>query len=283
MSVDAAPTDSYLNPLTECADPFFGSPSGGANRRAGSERTVLGRVAAIMDAFNGTHRILGLGELSQHTGLPKSTLHRLAEQLCQVGWITRVPGGYRIGMRMFELGSLALEADRLHEAAYPHLQSLAARTGMYVHLSIPDGAEVVHLERIAGGPLRLATRRGERAPAYCTALGKALAASDDDIMRAVLNSPMPRRTGNTITDRAAFSAELRKVRSSGIALDRSEYVDRIVCVAAPIRQSHHVIGAVSVTSMAGHMRGEAASAAVRSAADAIMNAISAHGRMRHRP
>lgn len=282
MSVDVAPTDSYIDTLMDRVQPAFDAPSGARGRRAGSERTVLGRVAAIMDAFNGTHRVLSLGDLSNHTGLPKSTLHRLAEQLCQVGWIRRVPGGYRIGMRMFELGSLALDADRLQEAAYPHLRSLAARTGMYVHLSIPDGAEVVHLERIAAGPLRLATRRGERTPAYCTALGKAMAAYDNDLTHAVLDAPMPTRTDNTITDPRLLLEEFRKIRHSGIALDRAEYSAQIVCVAAPIRQGHTVVGAISVAGTAGQMRGDQAASAVLSTADSIMNSISTHGRMPRR-
>ncbi|MFF0814675.1 IclR family transcriptional regulator [Rhodococcus sp. NPDC003318] len=278
MSVDVAPADTYIESLIETVEPTFDASPSSRGRRSGSERTVLGRAAVIMDAFNSTHRVLSLIELSHRTGLPKSTLHRLAEQLCQVGWIRRVPGGYRIGMRMFELGSLALEADRLQEAAYPHLRSLAARTGMYVHLSIPNEAEVVHLERIAAGPLRLATRRGERAPAYCTALGKAMAASDDDLTQAVLDAPMPRRTDNTITDERALLDEFRRVRHSGIAVDRSEYCPQIVCVAAPIRQGHTVVGAISVTGTAGQIRGDVASASVLDTAASIMNSISTHGK-----
>lgn len=281
MSVDMVMADTYIGSPMDSADPIFGAPSKTGNRRAGTERTVLGRVATIMDAFNGTQRILSLGDLSQHTGLPKSTLHRLADQLCQVGWIRKVPGGYRIGMRMFELGSLALEAERIQEVAYPHLRALAARTAMYVHLSIPEGAEVIHLDRVASGPLRLTTRRGERAPAYCTALGKAIAAFDDDIADAILNAPMPRRNAHTIFEPGAFLNELQRVRNSGIAVDRGGYHEGLICIAAPIRQSHNVIGAVSVTGTAGKIRGEAASAAVRSTAESIVNAISIKSRKLH--
>ncbi|MFD1812599.1 IclR family transcriptional regulator [Rhodococcus gannanensis] len=272
MSVDTAV--ACVTPPMTLAEGCDGSAATSPDRRTGSERTVLGRVASIMDAFSGSRQVLSLGDLSECTGLPKSTLHRLADQLCQVGWISRAPGGYRIGMRMFELGSLALDTDTLQDTASPHLRSLATRTGLHVQLSVPDGAEVVHLERVAAGPLHHGVRRGERTPAYCTALGKAMAASDDHLEQSVLSAPMPRRTGNTITDRGTLLVELHRIRSSGIAIDRSEYRADVVCVAAPILQGQNVVAAVSVTAIAGRMRGDAAATAVLTTASAITNAIS---------
>jgi DNA-binding IclR family transcriptional regulator len=240
--------------------------------REGPERTVLGRIAAIMDAFNGGQQVLSLEELSERTQLPRSTLHRLAKQLCGVGWVKRDPGGYRLGMRLFELGCLAVEGNRLQEAAFPHLQALAVKTGMSAQLGILDQAEVVYLDRIVAGPLQPPTRRGGRKPAYCTGLGKATIAFDDKAVRAVISSAMPRRTAYTITEPLALLSELNRIRETGIALDRGEAYENLVCVAAPIRESGHAIGAVSVTGLAGNMRWDVAAQAVRSTAAAIWNA-----------
>lgn len=236
------------------------------------EHTVLGRSASIMAAFNSGPPVLSLSDLNRRTGLPKSTLHRLVDQLCQVGWLERNHGGYRVGMRMFELGTLAADANRMHEAAFPHLQALAAKTGLSAQLAILDQAEVLYLERIVVGPVRLPTRRGGRKPAYCTALGKAMAAYDDDAMRAVTSGPMPRKTPRTITEPVALGTELKRVREDGVAFDRGEAYPDLLCVAAPIRGSGHAIGAVSVTGPAGRMRWSVAAEAVRGTAAAIWNA-----------
>jgi len=236
------------------------------------EHTVLGRSACIMEAFNGGRQVLSLADLNKRTRLPKSTLHRLVDQLCQVGWLERDRGGYRVGLRMFELGTLAVEGNRFHEAAFPHLQSLASRTGLAAQLAILDHTEVVYLERIVVGPIRLPTRRGGRKPAYCTALGKALAAYDEDAIHALISAPMPRKTAKTITEPVALSAELKRVREAGVAYDRGEAYEELVCVAAPIRSSGHPIGAVSVTGPADRMRWSVAAEAVRGTAAAIWNA-----------
>ena len=86
------------------------------------KHNVLSRGAAIMEAFDGDQPVLSLGELAVRTRLPKSTLHRLADQLCQVGWLEREHRGYRVGLRMFEIGTLAAPGNRLQAAALPHLE-----------------------------------------------------------------------------------------------------------------------------------------------------------------
>jgi DNA-binding IclR family transcriptional regulator len=249
-----------------------GMPDGENGDRTPPEHTVLGRSASIMEAFNGPQQVLSLADLNKRTRLPKSTLHRLVDQLCQVGWLERDHGGYRVGLRMFELGTLAVEGNRLHEAAFPHLQALASRTGLAAQLAVLDHAEVVYLERVVVGPIRLPTRRGGRKPAYCTALGKAIAAFDDDAIHALISAPMPRKTAKTITEPVALCTELRRVREDGVAFDRGEAYQELVCVAAPIRSAGHPIGAVSVTGPAGRMRWSVVTEAVRGTADAIWNA-----------
>jgi uncharacterized membrane protein len=63
-----------------------------SGERVPPEHTVLGRSASIMEAFNGPKQVLSLADLNKRTRLPKSTLYRLVDQLCQVGWLERDRG-----------------------------------------------------------------------------------------------------------------------------------------------------------------------------------------------
>ncbi|OWY60187.1 hypothetical protein B7486_70525, partial [cyanobacterium TDX16] len=143
-------------------------------------RSVLGRVDCIIGAFDGFEGALSLHELTERTGLPKSTVHRMVDQMASIGWIERDLSGYRIGMRLFEIGGLAERHRRLSDVAHPHLHALSAATGFAVQMAILDGSEVVYLERIPVKTFRLPTRQGGRQPAYCTALGKAMLAFDEE-------------------------------------------------------------------------------------------------------
>src|SRR5690625_6623908 len=79
---------------------------GASERSSGSRPSVITRVAAILDAFrHGPDRLL-LSDLTDATGLPRSTVFRLITQLVAVGWVERdeEKQGYRIGRRMISVG-----------------------------------------------------------------------------------------------------------------------------------------------------------------------------------
>jgi len=250
----------------------------GPDHAGDAGRTVLGRIAAIMDAFDRGQQVLTLSDLSQQAHLPKSTVHRLAEQLRSMGWLDRDHSGYRIGMRLFELGGLALQHNQLRDAAFPHLYALAAKTGLSVQLGVLDRGEVVYLERILIGGYRVPTRLGGRMPAYCTGLGKAMLAFDDAAAEGVMAADLPRRTKHTITRPGALRSNLDQVRESGIAHDRNEAYDGLGCVAAPIRNSGRAIGAVSVTGPMVRIDWDAMAESVQHTATSIWNARFGTGR-----
>ncbi|HTR90221.1 MAG TPA: IclR family transcriptional regulator [Trebonia sp.] len=235
----------------------------------GQASTVVGRLEAILASFDGSDHSLALSEISHRVGLPKSTVHRLANQLCAVGWLERNSGGYRVGLRLLEIGSIALQRTGLREAAFRHLHSLAQRTGMVVHLGILDQGEVVYLDRVSATRVSLPTRVGGREPAYCTALGKVLLAFEDPARQASALCGMRRRTEFTVIEPRAIQASLDSAKQTGIAYDREEAYKGLGCVASPIRSGGRVIGAVSVTGPIARIRAHSLVHEVRNTAAAI--------------
>jgi DNA-binding IclR family transcriptional regulator len=235
----------------------------------GQTSTVVGRLEAILASFGGCDHALALSEISHRVGLPKSTVHRLASQLCAVGWLEKNSGGYRVGLRLLELGSVALQRTGLREVAYKHLHSLAQRTGLVVHLAILDGCEVVYLDRVMTARVPLPTRIGGREPAYCTALGKAMLAFEDAGTQAAALERMPRRTEFTIIEPRAMRAALDNARQTGIAYDREEAYRGIGCVASPIGGGGRPVGAISVTGPIARSRAHSLVHDVRKTALAV--------------
>lgn len=73
--------------------------SGG--RITGTPRTVTSRVLAILDAFQPDTTTLNLTQISQRTGLPASTAHRLLVELTEWGALQRDPDlRYHLGPRL---------------------------------------------------------------------------------------------------------------------------------------------------------------------------------------
>lgn len=224
-----------------------------AARASKSPASMIERMTLILDAFDSSNRTLTLLGLAERTGLPRSTVHRILDQMIRLRWLSHTEGGYRLGMRPLELGGLAADHNEIRDAVNPLLHELCQRTGMTGHLGVLDGKEVVYLDK-TGGRLaaNLPTRLGGRMPAHCTALGKAMLASHEPTtVNAIFRARLPRLTPRTIGDLDGLHRELARIRlREGIAVDQEESVTGVVCVAAPLRGRGPAAAALSVTGQA---------------------------------
>ncbi|HUB58159.1 MAG TPA: IclR family transcriptional regulator [Mycobacterium sp.] len=203
---------------------------------------VIDRISLVLDAFDGPGR-LTLAQLVRRTGLPRSSAHRMLERLVQLRWLRRSGRDYELGMRLVELGSLAVHQDRLVRAAGPLLGELHRATGLVVHLAILDGPDVVYLDKVGDRMSAMPTRVGGRQPAHCTAVGKAMLAYCDDDTPVDLQARM---TKYSISSSPQLAVELAKVRAHGVAVEREESMLGFGCVAAPIGGQGEAVAAVSV-------------------------------------
>src|SRR5580693_6534744 len=224
----------------------------------------LDRAAAILGAFDGTHRELTLASLVARSGLPRSTTHRVADRMIRLGWLDKPKDRYRIGNRLFEISSLAPIRHELHAAAKTTVQ-----------LGVLEGSQVLVVERITGHrPMPMLEQAGGKIPAHCSALGRAiLAYSDPATIEAILGADLQPRTPRTLTSRVAVLRELTAIPARGWAVDREEGNIGISCVAAPVfGPLGQVAAALSVTGPTGLVRAERIGPAVRLAAAAASRA-----------
>ncbi|MEV6135366.1 IclR family transcriptional regulator [Nocardia sp. NPDC051990] len=211
-------------------------------------------MTLILDAFDGSTPTLTLLGLAERTGLPRSTVHRILDQMIRLRWLAHAPGGYRLGLRPLELGGLAADHNEIRDVVSPLLHDLCQRTGMVGHLGMLDGREVLYLDKVGGRyTASVPTRLGGRMPAHSTALGKAMLASlEPSIIETSFRERLPQLTPRTICDRAELHRELTRIRHrQGIAVDNEESVSGIVCVAVPIRGRGAAVGAMSLSGGIG--------------------------------
>ncbi len=236
---------------------------------------MLERAAAILDAFDPCHRELTLGELARRSGLPRSTVHRTASRMTELGWLDKPDERYRIGTRLFELSGLVPVRHELRESVLPFLQDLYAAARVTVQLGVLEGDQVLVVEKITGHrPMPMLTQVGGMIPAHCSGLGRAILAwADPQALRKVIAGGLERRTPRTITDPAALQRELATTLERGWAFDSEEGNPGVSCVAAPIFDAEGaVVAALSVTGPSPAVRQEVIGPAVRMAAAAASRA-----------
>ncbi|HSR23600.1 MAG TPA: IclR family transcriptional regulator [Candidatus Eisenbacteria bacterium] len=214
------------------------------------------RVLRVLESFDPSERDVSLGELAERVALPKSSVHRLLATLIGHGLVERDPATrrYRLGIRLFELGSAAIHERGLHRAAHPALEQLSSSTGETCHRAVLSGTEAVYVYKLDGpSSIIMSSRVGGRAPCHATSIGKVLAAwGGEELIRALRAQPLRPCTPNTITTARAFEAELDRVREQGYALDLEEFEEGLRCVAAPVRD--HSARVVAALGIAGPRR-----------------------------
>ena len=211
---------------------------------------VLRKAFDVLDTFGPTRQALSLSDITRRSGLPKTTAHRILQQMLSVGAIDRVGQRYRVGTRVFALSARSREAA-VREAALPHLSELNRRYGHTLHLATLCGTEVLYLEKLhtrATAPSPSAV--GGRLPAHCTAAGKALLAWQPpavlDGLGAGGTGDLVRRTTASIASTAGLHRALTTVRGQGFALDNEEAAVGLRCMAVPVTVTGNVVAAISI-------------------------------------
>jgi DNA-binding IclR family transcriptional regulator len=242
----------------------------------------VARAFAVLEAFSPTSPALTLSEIARRADLPLTTTHRLVGELCASHALERdVDGTYRIGLRLWEIASLAPRGVPLREAALPFLEDLYEVTHENAQLGVREGHDVVYIERIAGRrAVSVLTRVGGRFPLHASGIGLVLLAhAPQAVQRSVLEGPLRRFTDHTITDPVRLGRVLAQVRRDGVAISDRQVTDDAMSVAAPITDAGGgVIAALSVVAAASGAVAERLAPAVRAAALGTSRALSARPR-----
>jgi DNA-binding IclR family transcriptional regulator len=215
----------------------------------------VARAADILDLFLADAETLSMPEIIAALDLPRATVHDLVSTLVGRGFLAPVPGQphrYRLGLRLFQLGSTYAERLDLPRAGAEVAAEVAARCDETVHVAVLDGTDVVYVAKIdSTHSVRMVSGVGRRLPAHCTAVGKMLLSglSDTELAaRYPAGTALPAMTANSITSPAALTTELADVRERGLAFDHCESNVSVVCVAAPVHDSTgSMVAAMSIS------------------------------------
>ncbi|WP_423761712.1 DNA-binding transcriptional regulator KdgR [Burkholderia sp. NLJ2] len=217
--------------------PVADPSAGGAAEKADSVAAV-GKVFTILAAL-GDRREIGISELSQQLGMSKTTVHRFLQTLKTLGYVAQEgeTDRYRLTIRLFELGSKALESVDLVREADLEMRRIGQLTREAVHLGAFDEDAIIYIHKIdAEYGLRMQSRIGRRNPLYSTAIGKVLLAwmSPDEARAVLAGIEFRKSTAKTLSSADAVMSILPHVRQQGYGEDNEEQEDGLMCLAVPV-------------------------------------------------
>jgi IclR family pca regulon transcriptional regulator len=204
----------------------------------------LERGLAVIRAFDGDNRELGLSEVARATGLTRAAARRFLLTLVKLGYVKVADGRFSLRPRVLELGYAYLSSLTLPEVAQPHMEALVTEVNESSSISVLDELDVVYVVRVPTRRIMSITLAvGARLPAYATSMGRVLLAAlpDDELRARLARVKLQRLTRRTVTSQTALRRILGTVRRQGYAAVDQELEDGLRSLAVPL---HDASGAV---------------------------------------
>ncbi|WUH17475.1 IclR family transcriptional regulator [Streptomyces sp. NBC_00448] len=203
------------------------------------------RALDIMGLLTEERPSVTLREITDATGLPKTTVLRIVQTLEQNGMLWATDGGYMAGPGLWRWAHLARFSWELPPETRKVIRDLAADLRETVNLYMVRGVHrVVVAQQESPEPLRHVVHVGDELPLWMGAASKILlqSASEDQLARVAATSPYGPSHVRRLTEWIDEAAH------TGWAVSHGERDQGLSAVAVPIRgRSGSVVAALSLS------------------------------------
>ncbi len=227
---------------------------------AGKDYTIAAvkRALDILLLFDRKHPKLTLTEISQLSGIGKSSVLRILYTLCSQDFLyySEDTKQYRIGAAVYRLGNGANAQIDLRHIARKHLGRLAEETGMVCYIGTRQGDKMLYIEKVM--PLtmpvwaQLTTKNEGTQELYSTGIGRLLLSklSDEEVGQYLDRVQLVKHTDKTIVDRDRLMQIIREARETGISGNWGENEAFTYSICAPIYDvNHEMVAAMSLCGL----------------------------------
>lgn len=219
------------------------------------------RILGLIEALS-KRGYAGITELSQLTGLNKTTVYRLISTLVEQNYVRqdRKTEKYYLTFKLMAIAGRIKDNIDMTALVRPHLERLCEETGETAHFVLREGADIVYIDKVESykNTFRMVSRIGLHHSAFSTGVGKAILAElpDDKIQALWESADIRPLTKNTITKYDDFIKQIYEIRKNGYAQDREENELGVSCVAVALGDyAGHVDNAFSISAPVSRMSG----------------------------
>ncbi len=209
------------------------------SKNANSSNSTLEKAMRVLEVIVEQPQSIGLPDLTDRLGMSKQSLHRLLQQMHELGLIVKIPNRDRfaIGARLTKFGFDTIRSANQGIPILATIQKVVAELGESCTLGVVAGRDYVYIERVeCTREPRVHIVTGIQLPAHITSGGKAMMAFLPDNLRArtIETLDLVPFAKNTITDPDALLAELDAIRERGYSIGNQEYAEGIIGVGVPV-------------------------------------------------
>ena len=199
---------------------------------------VLARAAAVLEQLAAAGEVT-TADLSEQLDEPRSSVYRLLRSLATLGLVEEGEraGGFRLGLGVLRLGSVALSQLEVRRVALPLLERLHDETGETVFLAVPRKGRALFVDRLDGKrAANMAVAPGESMPLHSGAAPRTLLAfAPRSEWQTYLDEAelFEHRSGAPVSA-AAVIHELEQGVAAGFCVSDGDVVEGIATLGAPV-------------------------------------------------
>lgn len=212
----------------------------------------------ILDCFSAEKPELGISEIAKMLEMTKSNVHNIVSTLVSAGYLEKKSNSDKYGLthKMLEFSYIITSQLGFQAPVQLSMQKLAQKVQGVVFFGVLHGPFVLYmfatLPESQDSNMVVRSIMGEKAPLYCTSIGKALLMTLDEqeILDRVNQLERIQYTPNTLVTDKALLEDLKKSKERGYAEDNIEHEANVHCIGVPIfTHTGNLIGAMSVSGL----------------------------------
>jgi len=201
----------------------------------------VGRVLAVVEAFNDEYGRMTVTQVAERTGIPRTAARRYLLNLCHFGYGDTDGKFYWLTPRVLRLGQSYLDGARLPRLVQPFIQRLAMSSGETVNVSVLDGHELVYVAR-SNSPrvVSIGFYAGARVPAHVVGPGPAILStlSDGDLKTWIATHEFSTFNSNAVLTPKKFEKMVLSARKINYCISVGNLDQGLTGVAVPLRDRH---------------------------------------------
>ena len=212
----------------------------------------LAKAMRLLECFTSQKPELGITEIANMLDIQKSSVHNMISTFEDMGYVSqnKETGKYYLGVKLLQFSYIVNNHIGIRKYFLPYMKQIANELHETVFLGIPHELEVLYIESAYpdesnGGRSIM----GEKAPMYCTGLGKAmLAYLPNERLEACVNGQFIPFTERTLTSGEELRRDVEDTRARGYAIDNMEHEYGVKCLGMPVfGNDNRVVAAISIS------------------------------------
>lgn len=214
--------------------------------------TSLSKGIKILEFLAESHEGVKLSEISKVVSMPSSNLSLFLNTLIESGYAIKNPkdNRYYVSNRLVEIANLIRPNRymRLLSVSKTPIEKIHTIFDENVILGVVNNYKLYLISRLQSTKsIQIVLNDGPFIP-HVTAGGKVILAflSDSRLKEYFKKTEWKSFTSQSLTEKELVLKQLEEIRENGYAINRGEYEEEIMAIAAPIFENKEVIAALIV-------------------------------------